>query len=127
MEPRGVIGLYDREAGRYTAYVSSQSIHATRDNTARALGVSPAAVRFIAPDVGGGFGAKNFIYPEHVLILWAARRIGRPVKWIATRSEGFLPTIRHAIIRQTPPWRSTARAGFWRCASTAPPMSGRIW
>jgi carbon-monoxide dehydrogenase large subunit len=47
-------------------------------------------VRFVAPDVGGGFGAKNFIYPEHVVILWAARRVGRPVKWIATRSEGFL-------------------------------------
>ena len=90
MEPRGVIGLYDAESGRYTAYVSSQSIHATRDNAARALGVAPAAVRFVAPDVGGGFGAKNFIYPEHVLMLWAARRIGRPVKWIATRSEVFL-------------------------------------
>jgi|HubBroStandDraft_3_1064219.scaffolds.fasta_scaffold11740_2 carbon-monoxide dehydrogenase large subunit len=90
MEPRGVIGLWDAGRGRYTAYVSSQSIHATRDNTARALGVPPSAVRFVAPDVGGGFGAKNFIYPEHVLILWAARRVGRPVKWIATRSEGFL-------------------------------------
>ena len=90
MEPRGLIGLYDAESGRYTAYVSSQSIHATRDNTARALGVPPATVRFVAPDVGGGFGAKNFIYPEHVLMLWAARRIGRPVKWIATRSEVFL-------------------------------------
>ena len=90
IEPRGVIGLWDAEQGRYTAYVSSQSIHATRDNAARALGVPPTAVRFVAPDVGGGFGAKNFIYPEHVLILWAARRLGRPVKWIATRSEVFL-------------------------------------
>ncbi|MGA7260558.1 MAG: xanthine dehydrogenase family protein molybdopterin-binding subunit, partial [Stellaceae bacterium] len=90
MEPRGVIGLYDAGSGRYTAYVSSQSIHATRDNTARALGVPPTAVRLVAPDVGGGFGAKNFIYPEHVLIPWAARRVARPVKWIATRSEGFL-------------------------------------
>jgi aerobic carbon-monoxide dehydrogenase large subunit len=90
MEPRGVIGLWDADRGRYTAHVSSQSIHTTRDNTARALGVAPAAVRFVAPDVGGGFGAKNFIYPEHALILWAARRVGRPVKWIATRSEVFL-------------------------------------
>ena len=47
-------------------------------------------VRFVAPDVGGGFGAKNFIYPEHVLLPWAARRVGRPVKWIASRSEVFL-------------------------------------
>jgi carbon-monoxide dehydrogenase large subunit len=90
IEARGVIGLYDAENDRYTAYVSSQSIHATRDNTARALGVPPSAVRFVAPDVGGGFGAKNFIYPEHVLMPWAARRVGRPVKWIATRSEVFL-------------------------------------
>jgi carbon-monoxide dehydrogenase large subunit len=90
IEPRGVVGLWDADQGRYAAHVSSQSIHTTRDNTARALGVAPAAVRFIAPDVGGGFGAKNFIYPEHVLILWAARRVGRPVKWIATRSEVFL-------------------------------------
>ncbi len=90
IEPRGVIGLCDGERGRYTAYVSSQSIHATRDNTARALGVPSTAVRFVAPDVGGGFGAKNFIYPEHVLTLWAARRVGRPVKWIATRGEAFL-------------------------------------
>ena len=90
IEPRGVVGLWDAEQGRYTAHVSSQSIHTTRDNTARALGVAPAAVRFIAPDVGGGFGAKNFIYPEHVLILWAARRVGRPIKSVASRSEVFL-------------------------------------
>jgi aerobic carbon-monoxide dehydrogenase large subunit len=90
IEPRGVIGLWDAEQGRYTGYVSSQSIHTTRDNTARALSVAPAAVRFVAPDVGGGFGAKNFIYPEHVLMLWAAKRVGRPVKWIASRSEVFL-------------------------------------
>src|SRR5262249_17872803 len=90
IEPRGVVGLWDGGSGRYTAYVSSQSIHATPDNTARALGVAPATVRLIAPAVGGGFGAKNFIYPEHVLVLWAAKRVGRPVKWIATRSEVFL-------------------------------------
>ncbi|HEX6441273.1 MAG TPA: molybdopterin cofactor-binding domain-containing protein, partial [Stellaceae bacterium] len=68
----------------------AQSIHATRDHAARSLGVEPAKVRFVAPDVGGGFGAKNFIYPEHVLIPWAAKRVGRPVKWIASRSEVFL-------------------------------------
>ncbi len=90
IEPRGVVGLYDPDTGRYTAHVSSQSIHATRDQAARALDVPPARVRFVAPDVGGGFGAKNFIYPEHVLLPWAARRVGRPVKWIATRGEVFL-------------------------------------
>ena len=90
MEPRGVVGRWDAEQSRYTVHVSAQSIHNTRDHAARALGVPPAAVRFVAPDVGGGFGAKNFIYPEHVLIPWAAKRVGRPVKWIASRSEVFL-------------------------------------
>src|SRR5262249_45449515 len=88
MEPRGAIGSFD--AGRYTLHVSSQNIHGNRDATARHLGVPPSEVRFVAPDVGGGFGAKNFTYAEHALILWAAKRVGRPVKWIATRSEGFV-------------------------------------
>ena len=90
MEPRGAVGQYDPASGRYTLHVSSQNIHGNRDATARALNVASAAVRFIAPDVGGGFGAKNFTYAEHALVLWAARRVGRPVKWIASRSEGFL-------------------------------------
>jgi carbon-monoxide dehydrogenase large subunit len=90
MEPRGAVGLYEAERQRYTLHVSSQNIHGNRDATARALGVTPAVVRFVAPDVGGGFGAKNFTYAEHALILWAAKFVGRPVKWIATRSEGFV-------------------------------------
>ncbi len=90
MEPRGAVGAYDPRQNRYTLHLSSQNIHGNRDATARALGVPPADVRFIAPDVGGGFGAKNFCYAEYALILWAAKRIGRPVKWIATRSEGFV-------------------------------------
>jgi carbon-monoxide dehydrogenase large subunit len=90
MEPRGGIGLYDPATGRYTLHVSAQSIHITRDHTAAALGVAPEQVRFIAPDVGGGFGAKNFVYPEYPLLLWAAKRVGRPVKWIASRGEVFL-------------------------------------
>jgi carbon-monoxide dehydrogenase large subunit len=90
MEPRGAVGIYDSARDRYTLHVSSQNIHGNRDAAARALGVPPASVRFIAPDVGGGFGAKNFTYAEHALILWAAKRVGRPVKWIATRGEGFV-------------------------------------
>ncbi|CAN5913550.1 xanthine dehydrogenase family protein molybdopterin-binding subunit [soil metagenome] len=90
MEPRGGVGHYDRAQARYTLHVSSQNIHINRNHVARALGVEPKDVRFIAPDVGGGFGAKNFAYVEHALILWAARRTGRPVKWIASRSEVFL-------------------------------------
>jgi carbon-monoxide dehydrogenase large subunit len=90
MEPRGGIGTYDAARDHYTLHVSSQNIHANRDLAAHALGVAPSQVRFIAPDVGGGFGAKNFAYAEHALILWAAKRVGRPVKWIASRNEVFL-------------------------------------
>ena len=90
MEPRGSVGQFDAATGRYTLHVSSQNIHGNRNHAARALGVEPKDLRFIAPDVGGGFGAKNFIYVEHVLVAWAARRVGRPVKWIASRSEVFL-------------------------------------
>lgn len=90
MEPRGAIGSWDTETGRYTLHVSSQNIHLIRDATAKSLGVEADAVRFIAPDVGGAFGVKNFAYSEFPLLAWAGRRAGRPVKWIATRSEMFL-------------------------------------
>jgi aerobic carbon-monoxide dehydrogenase large subunit len=90
MEPRGVVGVYDPESERYTAHVSSQSLHGNRDAIARVLNVPSEQLRFVAPDVGGGFGAKNFPYPEQALIPWAAKRCGRPVKWIASRSEVFL-------------------------------------
>ena len=90
MEPRGAVGSFDAATGRYTLHVSSQNIHINRTFVARSLAVDPGRVRFVAPDVGGGFGAKNFAYVEHALILWAARRTGRTVKWIASRSDVFL-------------------------------------
>jgi len=90
MEPRGGIGVYDSKADSYTLHVSSQSIHAGRNNIAAALGIPNERLRFIAPDVGGGFGSKNFSYVEHILMLWAARRTGRPVKWVNDRSGGFV-------------------------------------
>jgi len=90
MEPRGAIGVYDPDADNYTLHVSTQSIHAGRNNIAAALGIPNERLRFIAPDVGGGFGSKNFSYVEHILTLWAARRTGRPVKWINDRSGGFV-------------------------------------
>ena len=90
MEPRGAVGTYDVAQERYTLHVSSQNLHAIRDHVARSLGVAASNVRLVSPDVGGTFGAKNFVYAEYVLMLWAAKVTGRPVKWIATRSEVFL-------------------------------------
>jgi aerobic carbon-monoxide dehydrogenase large subunit len=90
MEPRGGVGVYDPERAQYTLHASAQSLHGSRDNIARTLGVGPENVRMMAPDVGGGFGSKNFMYGEHVLMLWAAREVGRPVKWLNERSDGFL-------------------------------------
>ena len=90
MEPRGAIGAFDPATGRYTLHVSAQSLHMARDRVAQTLGVDASKVRLVAPDVGGGFGVKNFMYAEQVLLLWAARVAGRPVKWINARSDGFV-------------------------------------
>ena len=71
--------------------LTGQGVHSIRNQLAEAVFHLPAErIRVTAPDVGGGFGMKNFLYPEWVLVLWAARRLGRPVKWIAERSEEFV-------------------------------------
>ena len=90
MEPRGIVAEWNISTGRYTLYGSSQNIHVMRTCVADMLGVAEALVRFIAPDVGGGFGSKNFCYTEYGLIAWMSKQLRRPVKWIASRSEGFL-------------------------------------
>jgi carbon-monoxide dehydrogenase large subunit len=92
MEPRGAVGVYDRAQGSYTLYASSQGAHLLKEMLAGAILPEAGAdkIRVITPDVGGGFGMKIFLYPEYVMLLWAARRVGRPVKWIADRSEGFV-------------------------------------
>jgi len=91
METRGCIGLWDGESESFTLYNAGQAVQ----NIGRMLATSvfdiPAdKLRVISPDVGGGFGTKNFGYPEQALVLWAARRLGRPVKWISERMEGFV-------------------------------------
>jgi aerobic carbon-monoxide dehydrogenase large subunit len=91
MEPRGVVASYDKAGDTYTLWNASQNIHANREIIAQQIANIPAAkVRHVAPDVGGGFGAKNPVYPEPSLLLYATREVGRPVKWVATRSEAFL-------------------------------------
>ncbi len=92
METRGAIGQYDAAAGAYTLHTSSQGSHLVRDVLCGFIfkGTDRAKVRVITPDVGGGFGMKVFLYAEMVLTLWAAKRLGRPVKWISDRSEAFI-------------------------------------
>lgn len=90
LEPRGCIGSYEPAEDHYTLYTSSQNPHGVRQTIAGVFNETETKFRVISPDVGGGFGMKADAYPEDVLVLWASRRLGRPVKWIATRSESFL-------------------------------------
>jgi carbon-monoxide dehydrogenase large subunit len=91
METRAAIGEYDSGTDSFTLWNTSQNPHVARLVIAAFVGLAPEhKLRVIAPDVGGGFGSKIFIYPEEVVALWAAKRVGRPVKWIADRSEAFL-------------------------------------
>jgi carbon-monoxide dehydrogenase large subunit len=91
MEPRGAIGDYDAREDRYVLHADVQYPHRVRQVLAdRVFKVPEYKVRVIAGDVGGGFGTKGWQYPEHRLVLWAARQLGRPVKWSCERSEAIL-------------------------------------
>src|SRR5215470_9200676 len=90
LEPRAALAEWDAAAGRYTLHASLQSVHQLSVNLARILGVASDRVRCVTGDVGGGFGSKIQPYPEYVALAWAARRLGRPVKWVSSRSEGFV-------------------------------------
>ena len=91
MEPRGAIGAYDAGADAYTLWSSTQGSHFVRNLLAESIFKVPEnRIRVITPDVGGGFGMKLFLYPEHVLVLWAAKKLGRPVKWTPDRADAFV-------------------------------------
>src|SRR3989454_5267583 len=90
MEPRAAVAEWDAGAGRYTLHAGLQSVHQLATNLARVLGVAAGRVRCVTGDVGGGFGSKIQLYAEYVALAWAARRVGRPVKWVSSRSEGFV-------------------------------------
>jgi carbon-monoxide dehydrogenase large subunit len=91
MEPRAALAEYDAGSDQLTLWNTSQNPHVARLVIAAFVGMAPEhKLRVIAPDVGGGFGSKIFIYPEEVVALWAARRVGHPVKWTSDRSESFL-------------------------------------
>jgi carbon-monoxide dehydrogenase large subunit len=91
MEPRAAIGAYDRGSGGFTLYTTSQNPHVARLVLSAFVGIAPEhKLRVIAPDVGGGFGSKIFIYAEETVCLWASKKVGRPIKWTGDRSEAFL-------------------------------------
>jgi carbon-monoxide dehydrogenase large subunit len=91
MEPRAAVGEYDRRSGRYTLHTGVQMPHGVRTILAeQVFRVPQSQIRVVAGDVGGSFGMRNGVYPELVLVLWAARRLGRPVKWTSDRREGFV-------------------------------------
>ena len=82
MEPRSAIADYDTAEEHFTLYTTSQNPHVARLVLSAFYNIAPEhKLRVIAPDVGGGFGSKIFIYPEEMVALWASKKVGRPVKW----------------------------------------------
>jgi carbon-monoxide dehydrogenase large subunit len=91
MEPRAALGHYDKAEDHYTCWTTSQNPHVARLVMSAFYNIAPEnKLRVIAPDVGGGFGSKIFIYPEEIVCLWASKKTGVPVKWIGDRTESFL-------------------------------------
>jgi carbon-monoxide dehydrogenase large subunit len=91
LETRAAIGFHDRKTGQFLLSVTGQAVHDVRRVLAGAVFRIPLErMRVVVPDVGGGFGMKNYVYPEYVLVLWAARKLGRPVRWVSERAEDFV-------------------------------------
>jgi aerobic carbon-monoxide dehydrogenase large subunit len=90
MEPRAAVGAYDAETDRYTLYAGSGGIVRQKKEIAAILNVPFESVRVVAREIGGNFGTRNSFFPEFALVVWAAKRLGRPVKWTCERSEAFL-------------------------------------
>jgi carbon-monoxide dehydrogenase large subunit len=91
IEPRAAVGEYEPGTDQYTLYTTSQNPHVARLVLSAFNGIAPEhKLRVVAPDVGGGFGSKIFIYAEETVVVWASRLVGRPIRWTAERSESFL-------------------------------------
>ena len=90
LEPRAAIGIYEPETDRYVMIAGSQGVNRQQTALAGALRVPADRVQVICPDVGGGFGPRSYLQAEQVAVVWAARRVGNPVRWTSDRSEAFL-------------------------------------
>ncbi len=90
IEPRGMLAAYDPQTERYTLHIGTQGAFGMRSTVAQHLGVKDDKVRVVTGDVGGSFGMKTFDFPENTLMPWAAKQLGRPIKWTSDRQEAFL-------------------------------------
>ena len=106
LEARAMIATHDPLADVTTLYNATQAPHMIRRSVCEALDLAPQKLRVIAPDVGGGFGTKGKHYPEETVLVWAARKLGRPLRWISTRAEAFVTDT------QARDHRTVARLGY---------------
>lgn len=90
IEPRSYLGYYNAVEDHYTIWTSNQAPHFARTFFTKSMNIPEQKIRVIAPSVGGGFGMKIYHYPEEATVLWAAKVVGRPVRWTSTRSEGMM-------------------------------------
>src|SRR5216683_3340996 len=124
MEPRTALGVHDAATGRFTLYAGADGALRLKTDLAEVLRVPEAAVRVVAQDVGGNYGTRNSSYPEYALVAWAARRLGRPVKWTGDRREMLLSDYQSRDLVSERSLRSTPRATSSRCAASTPATSG---
>ena len=119
MEPRGAIGEYDPGEDSYTLWSSTQGSHFLRNLLAEHVFHIPEnRIRVVTPDVGGGFGMKLFLYPEHVLVLWAAKKSAGRSNGSPTARKRLSPTRRGATMSQSSIWRSTTAVASSLCRSS---------
>jgi carbon-monoxide dehydrogenase large subunit len=123
MEPRAALGQYDAAQDRYTLTTGNQGVHRQKVALAECLGVAPERVRVICPDVGGAFGLRTNLYPEQIAVVWAARHVGRPVKWTGDRSECFLSDLQGRDLETT---AQLALDGSGRILAFAVDMLGNV-
>ena len=90
LETRAAIGFHDRKTDEFLLSVTGQAVHDIAGYSPVVFKIPLERMRVVVPDVGGGFGMKNYVYPEYVLVLWAARKLGRPVRWVSERAEDFV-------------------------------------
>ena len=120
LEPRAALGCYEADSGRYTLYAGSGGAVRQKREIAAVLGIVPERVRVLSCDVGGNYGTRNRVFVEFGLVSWAARKLGRPVKFTATRSEAFLSDYQGRDLVTKVELALVGTAAFSPCA---PPIS----